>query len=124
MKREGMPIKWIDYGLAYFHEKDRVILLNKHLRNKEHAQLREELIEHELKHARGEKYVDLKQKPFTGLAKFLLKNPHALCHYIPFRYDKKQNIIYYKRDMMGYWLISIGTALLLYAIGKWSLMTP
>lgn len=124
MMREGIPVKWIDYGLAYFDEKSKVILLNKHLRNKEHERLREELIKHELRHARGEKYVDLKQKPLPGFWKFIIKNPRALSHYLPWRYDKKSCTIYIRQDMLGFWLIMIGTITILYIAGKWSLMTP
>lgn len=82
-------IIYINHGIG--HCIGQTIEINKAL--KEYPELHDKILDHELKHLKGEKYVDWNSDHPDGLVKFIIKHPSSLTHFFPIWIRNKKVII-------------------------------
>lgn len=94
-------VTYIDYGVG--HTINGKVYMNKRLLH--YPELHDKILEHELKHVRGEHHVDFKEKADWGIIKFILTNPSAWVQYLPVWIIKGPNgiVINYDRTIVFMW---------------------
>lgn len=102
-----VKIKYVNYGIGNTF-KDR-IEINSAL--KKHPKLHKKVLEHELRHSRGEKGVDLKERPGWQMYKFILLTPSTWIQFFPIWYKDKK--IIYEKSLGAIWIISLMLAIFL-----------
>ena len=113
-------IEYVNYGIGNTF-KDR-IELNSAL--KKYPKLHKKVLEHELKHFRGEEGVDLKEHQGWEMNKFIILHPSTWIQYLPIWY--KNHIISYNPSMLVIWalLLSLAVKLIISSIWpSWALIS-
>ena len=108
-----MEIVYVTYGIG--NKIGDKIYLNKALLN--YPELHNKVLEHELKHMRGDKHVDFKEPFDTSITLFFLKHPSAWCQILPIWFIG--NKIIYCKIMAWFWAFVIAWIYLLVMVGRW-----
>jgi len=111
MMRTG--IVFVGYGLA--NKIGESIYINKALAK--HPNLFQKIMNHEIKHATGQKNVDVNEPFDWELFKFTLKHPSAWLQFLPIWVIK--NKIIYSKTMIYLWLFIIAWIIFLVAVASW-----
>lgn len=112
---EDADVEYVSWGVGSFM--DGKIYLNKSL--KKYPKLHKRVLDHELKHLRGEPHVDWKEKASLSLWAFTLSHPGAWWEFSPLWMFN--GIIYFDKMKFVWWGIILAGIAINYVGARWIL---